>query len=149
MNCKKIKVLLHKYLDKELTNQQQVSFIETHLKTCTICQKEHESLVGIKNLIANKERLTADESFLEILKEKVAPKAKYIQMRWQTNIGFLAKRLIPVPVTLTILFSLFFLRNNQVNPVDEYLLADLTSSEMVMLTGSYEQKDLLIELLGK
>ena len=55
MNCKRVRLLLSAFQDRELS-AQQAGQIENHLENCAVCQSEWEAL---KDLVGNLCRLTS------------------------------------------------------------------------------------------
>lgn len=148
MNCGKVKRLLNRYVDKELIDQGLIAFVEGHLASCPDCKAQLQSLAATKTLISQKERITVGEDFLARLKDKLRPKPQLARMRWVAEAGNLARRLIPVPAAVTVLmFALLFLRLNGVDPVEEYLFADLSNKEISILSGYVDNADLLTEVV--
>ena len=144
MNCSKVKRLLSRYIDKELLEQNVITQIEEHLKVCPDCKAELQSLVSTGALISQKERIAVGEDFLARLKDRLRPQPQVVRLRWLPEAGDLARRLIPVPIVATMLmFALVFSRLNGLNPVDQYIVADLSNEEIGILGGYIDDSDLL------
>ena len=150
MRCDRVKRNLGRYIDKELVNKRAITLIEEHLHRCPRCRSELNSLILMKGLISQKERLTAEDDFLIRLKSKLKPETQIARIRWVVETGNLARRLIPVPVAITILIvALVFGRQNGISPVDDYIFGDLTNKEIGILSGYYESSDLLTNMIFK
>lgn len=146
MRCTKIKRLISRYIDKELIDGKTMGLIEGHLKECTLCKAEQDFLIKIKGLISEKEKLSAGEDFLARLKESLNPPAQAVELKWVVETGNLARRLIPVPVTITLLVMyLLFARYNGLNPIEDYIFADLNSREITIVSEDIEETNLLNE----
>lgn len=52
MNCSKVNNLISAYIDGELTGDEQI-LVRRHLRDCTTCTEEYESLMATKRLIAS------------------------------------------------------------------------------------------------
>ena len=149
MKCSKVRRFLNPYIDKELDNKKVIALIEEHLNICPYCKAELNSLNLMKGLIAQKEKVTVEESFLVRLKNKLRGEPQIIRLKWLPEAGDLARRLIPVPVAIMILiFTLIFAQMNMTfSPVDEYIFEDLTNEEMGILSGYIDNSDLLAEVV--
>ena len=148
MQCSKVKRLLNRYIDKEIEDRGLIAQVEEHLNMCAHCQAQLKTLASVKGLIAQKEKITAQGDFLARLKEKLEPGAQIIRLRWLPQAGELARRLIPVPVvTMAIMFVLLLSRLNGLNPVEDYIYADLSNEEIGILSGYVDNSDLLSILL--
>ena len=148
MKCAKVKRLLGRYIDKELRDEKQIALLEEHLKICVGCQKELGSLLSLRGMIAQKEKIKAQENFLAKLQNKIQGEAEIIKIKWLPQAGDLARRLIPVPVVAAaLMFALLFTQLNGVSSVDEYLLADLSSEEIAIIGGYIDNSDLLREVV--
>ena len=148
MKCNKVKVLLNRYIDKELAEQNLQGLIEEHLRSCPRCQAELKALAATKDLFAQKEKIAVGEDFLERIKERLEEQPQIIRIKWLPEAGELARRLIPVPViTAVLIFALVFGRMNGANPVDEYIFEDLTNTEIGILSGEIDNSELLNEVL--
>jgi predicted anti-sigma-YlaC factor YlaD len=139
MKCWKVKRLLGKYLDKELTDKKIISLVEEHLDRCAACRQELESLVLMKELISGKERLTVGEDFWPRLKNQLEIKPVSLSIRWVNQTGDLARKLIPVPVAIMILVMVLLSgRVNQLSYINDYIFGDLTYEEINMLNENYD-----------
>jgi predicted anti-sigma-YlaC factor YlaD len=137
-------------MDKELINKEAVTLIEEHLQRCSHCRSELNSLISIKDLISQKERITPKDDFLIRLKSRLRLEGQIIRIRWIVEIGNLARRLIFVPATIMILIVvLVFGRQNGISPVDDYIFGDLSNEEIGILSGYYESYYLLTKMIFK
>jgi len=144
MNCAKIKYLLNRYIDKELTDQKLIAHVEEHIMGCSDCKKELNLLRATKNLIAKQEKITVGDEFFAMLQDKLPIETEATEVKWLPDAGELARKLIPVPAVVTmIIFSLIFVNLNGLNPVDEYIFSDLNAEEMSIVYGYTDNSDLL------
>ena len=143
MKCRRILKLLNRYIDKELLNRQDLELVEEHLKLCSGCKQEFEQILSLKGLISQQERLAVDNTFLEIIKEKIRPKQRVMTLDWSKDLETLSKRLIPVPIVITLIMAFLLFRNGKTNYLDEYLLEDVTLSDLVETNGEYGYEYLL------
>ncbi|MEA3560486.1 MAG: zf-HC2 domain-containing protein [Candidatus Omnitrophota bacterium] len=145
MNCRKVTKMLGKYLDKELTDKRITGLIEGHLKKCAACKQELNSLILIKKLMLQKEGLPAREDFWARLKNRLKTKPAPLTVRWVSRSENLAKRLIPVPIAITILITvLLFGKTNDLNYINNYIFEDLNYEEIGMLNENYDFTSWLI-----
>ena len=92
MNCQKIKKLLNPYIDKAL-DADMTKQIDEHLKSCSACNKEYQSL---KEVIASLNSLStqpAPEDFTQNLMAKISQEEIQIQTSWIDNL----KKRISIP----------------------------------------------------
>ncbi len=150
MRCAKAQRNLGRYLDKELINKKTLTLIENHLQSCSHCKAELNSLIFIKDLISQKEKLTAGDDFLLRLQSKLKPETLTTRIRRVVETGTLARRLIPVPVAIMILVTALMLgRQNSINPLDDYMFGDLSNTELGILNGEQDNSDLLTKTILK
>jgi hypothetical protein len=89
MNCKEIKKLLNPYIDKTIDADMSKQ-IDEHLKSCSTCNKEYQSL---KEVIASLNSLStqpAPADFTQNLMAKISQEEIQIQTSW---IGHLKKQI--------------------------------------------------------
>jgi len=92
MNCQKIKKLLNPYIDKAL-DADMTKQIDEHLKSCSACNKEYQSL---KEVIASLNSLStqpAPADFTQNLMTKISQEEIQIQTSWIDNL----KKRISIP----------------------------------------------------
>ncbi|MBN3039485.1 MAG: zf-HC2 domain-containing protein [Candidatus Omnitrophica bacterium] len=149
MNCYKAKRLLSRYIDNELKDESLRLKLHEHLKACEDCQREFHSLIAVKRLIAQKEKIKLTKDFLETLKLNIQnEQAQIIKIRWLPEAGNLARKLIPVPAIIAaFMFFMVVARLNGVNPVEEYLYADLSDEDIGILSGYVDSSELLTEVI--
>ena len=145
MNCRKVKKILGGYLDKELTDKRIIGLTEEHLKKCAACKQELNSLILIKKLMLQKEGLSAREDFWARLKNRLETRPAPLTVQWVSRSENLAKRLIPIPIAITILIMvLLFGKTNDLNYVNNYIFKDLNYEEISMLNENYNFTSWLI-----
>jgi len=113
-NCRKIKRLLSRYLDKE-TDNAETALVDAHLDKCSFCKKELLELSRVKQLILGKERKVLPQDFLVYrLREEIASR-QYAEERpsWVSGMGNLSRRLIPVPATVIVLSLMFLILSSR------------------------------------
>lgn len=62
MKCSKVKKLLSPYIDNELTGAQK-ELLDAHIKACTGCSKELETLQGLHTTFVAMQNITAPYGF--------------------------------------------------------------------------------------
>jgi len=71
VKCRKIKKLLHLYLDNALTlNEKQM--VEEHLKECSTCQAELKSLYSIIKMVESLPEISPPPDFTEKVMSKIS-----------------------------------------------------------------------------
>jgi predicted anti-sigma-YlaC factor YlaD len=139
--CKQVKKLLSRYLDKE-TNGGESAFVKEHLTRCRVCNEEYLGLLQVKQLMLEKERKSLPADYLvSHLREDIAGQ-RYAKEKpsWIFGMGNLSRRLIPVPAAVIVL-SLVFLIFNSGQQVSEYSL------EEHILTGSQTTTETAVRLI--
>jgi len=124
-NCRHIKRMLSRYLDKETTRSDNAR-IKGHLDHCSSCQTALSELSCVKGLVSGKGRMTLPPDYLVIrLRDKISEAVTVERQRFPLimGMGALSRRLIPVPVTVIVL-SLFFLISNPARQATGYALDD-------------------------
>ena len=113
MNCQKIKKLLNPYIDQALdadTAQQ----VEEHLKSCSTCNKEYQSLKEIITSLNSLSPKPAPGTFTQNIMAKISQKEIQIQTSWmdrikkQVSIPQLSFRLISAVAAATLIVFLAF-----------------------------------------
>ena len=92
MNCKEIKKLLNPYIDKTL-DAVTAKQVELHLKSCSVCNKEYQSL---KEIIISLNSLSTQPTpvdFTQSIMIKISQKEIQIQTSWMDRI----KKQISIP----------------------------------------------------
>ena len=118
MNCQKIKKLLNTYIDQALdadTAQQ----VEEHLKSCSTCNKEYQSLKEIITFLNSLSTQPAPADFTQSIMAKISQKEMQIQTSWidrikrQISIPRLSFRLVgaATAATLIVFFAFTFIFN--------------------------------------
>ncbi len=149
MNCDRAKRLLSRYMDNELVDEQLLAQLEDHLHQCPGCTAELNTLTAMKRLIVQKQRISVKEGFLERITSSIGlDQAQLVRIKWLPEAGNLARKLIPVPALVAVvMFFLVFASINGLNPVDEYIFADLSTQEMGVLSGYIDSSDLLTQVV--
>jgi hypothetical protein len=118
MNCQKIKKLLNPYIDQALdadTAQQ----VEEHLKSCSTCNKEYQSLKEIITSLNSLSPKPSPGTFTQNIMAKISQKEIQIQTSWINRI----KKQVSIPqpsfrlvgaaaaATLIVFFAFTFIFN--------------------------------------
>ncbi|MEA3328498.1 MAG: zf-HC2 domain-containing protein [Candidatus Omnitrophota bacterium] len=139
MNCQKVKKILGRYLDKELTDQRIIGLLKEHLDQCASCSRELDSLILIKNLILRKEALPAGEDFWLRLKNRPEINPAPSAVQWVSQAGEMARRVIPAPIAIMVLIiALLFGKANGSDYLNEYIFEDLGYQEIAMLEEDFD-----------
>jgi len=122
--CEKARKMLCRYLDSE-TNVADTAFIQEHLKTCSLCEKELAELSQVKVLIEKKERKALPENYLlnRVRGEIASRHYRREKLPWVVGLGIISRRLIPVPVTVIIVAMVFLLLGSG-KPASSYSLEE-------------------------
>ncbi|WP_164670737.1 zf-HC2 domain-containing protein [Virgibacillus doumboii] len=83
MNCENEAIeLMHKYLDSDLTKQDETK-LRTHLESCEACQKHFHELKRTITLIQSTEQISAPAGFTEnVMKSLPAERKRVRYLRW-------------------------------------------------------------------
>jgi len=107
-NCSSILKLLDKYFDSEL-NKEEISKIESHLKTCINCQDELEALKFLRQTMKKQvEEALEKEDFTWVWQKiergiKSQRKPTFLEnLRLRLDISFFLKRKVFIPAIATI-----------------------------------------------
>ncbi|MFC1699707.1 anti-sigma factor family protein [Candidatus Omnitrophota bacterium] len=147
MLCNKVNRLLNRYIDDEL-EQRLVDALRQHLDSCPGCQAELDRLKLLKGALQQKSALRAKDDFLDNLRAKLRPETEAVEYKWVPRAQLLARRLIPVPVlTMLLMFLLVFSRMNGSNPIDTFILSNLSNQEIAVLGEYVDSEDLLTEIM--
>ncbi len=92
MNCQKIKKLLNPYIDKIL-DADTAKQVEVHLKSCSACNKEYQSLKEIITSLNSLSTQPAPADFTQSIMTKITQKEIQIQNSWMDRI----KKQISIP----------------------------------------------------
>lgn len=119
MNCRKINSLISAYMDGELTGVDQM-LVREHLRVCSECQEEHESLQITKRMISSlgykEPRADLEGKILEILaleKSPVTIRDRFLN--WWTVLSMSQRRFAEVGVLFaiaSITTSIFYIHAN-------------------------------------
>jgi len=121
--CKDVKRMLSRYLDKE-TLDSDTAMIEAHLDNCLICKEELLALMNDRNLMAGIKRKPLPRDYLVLrLRERIADERRILERFSLAGMGEFARKLIPVPV-VALIASIAFLVLTSMEPVNKYSLDD-------------------------
>jgi predicted anti-sigma-YlaC factor YlaD len=130
MNCKKIRILLSAYIDRELAGKEEES-VNEHLKVCRDCSEELEYLKQTKKLFLYKEKVEPPPFFETRLFNRI-DNAGAIQpsLRGYFNV---VRKMIPVFLILSVIgIGIFVKEVVFLRATEEYLFpADLLFSQEV------------------
>jgi hypothetical protein len=139
--CCKVKKLLSRYIDKE-ADMADTDFVKSHLENCLSCRNVFVEMAKVKNLIVDMPRRVLPQEYLvERINSKIF-NDKFAQdsISWLERIGDLAKKLIPVPVSVMLL-ALFFLI---LNPVEQLIKVNVEDN---IISGSQVTTDTVLSLI--
>jgi predicted anti-sigma-YlaC factor YlaD len=142
VECVKIKSLLSRYLDKEIS-QADMASVERHLEECPACRGELAALARIRQAIAGEGRKSLPPDYLVgILRGRIADERRADERRLLrlAGIGELSRRLIPVPAAVIIL-SVVFLFLSSSSSISGYSL------EEHLLNGGQTTTDMALRLM--
>ena len=118
MNCQKIKKLLNPYIDQVL-DADTTKQVDKHLKSCSTCNKEYQSLKEIVTSLNSLSTQPAPTDFTQNLMTKISQKEIQIQTSWidrikkQVSIPQLSFRLVgaAAAAALIVFFAFTFVFN--------------------------------------
>jgi predicted anti-sigma-YlaC factor YlaD len=138
--CAKIKRMLSRYLDKEVSDADSVA-IEAHLVNCPLCKKEISELYQVKSFASKIERKTLSQDYMVSRLRDAIAYAQYAKKKLSlAGMGNFARKLIPVPVT-AIVISILFLIFTSTQPVAQ------TSFEDHIFSGNAATMEIALELI--
>jgi len=92
MNCQKIKKLLNPYIDKTLDTDMSKQ-VDEHLKSCSACNKEYQSLKEIITSLNSLSTQPAPADFTKNIMAKISREEIQIQSSWMDRI----KKQVSIP----------------------------------------------------
>jgi len=101
MNCQKVKRKLSAYQDKELP-ELQMTEIENHLKTCTVCSQSLQEINDIREILAHVDTIESAPFFWTRLSQRIKGKDT-IQSNWKFS--FIPRQRVAVPVLTILIFA--------------------------------------------
>jgi len=140
--CPKIKRLLSRYIDKEISKGDNL-FVETHLGKCFFCKKELEELNRVRSTISIRKRkeLDLDRFITGLLWEIDEEESINAQpLSRLAGMGELSRKFIPVPTILIILLFTLLILNSRDR-------MNMSSLEDNMLKGAPMTKEAALELV--
>lgn len=85
MECSSVATLMHKYLDKETTAEEEKA-LRIHLKTCERCFHHFHDLERTETIVQGLSRMQAPDGFVESVMSALPKEKKTIQFsRWLKN----------------------------------------------------------------
>jgi hypothetical protein len=114
MNCQKIKKLLNPYIEQVL-DTDTARQVEEHLKSCSTCNKEYQSLKEIITSLNSLSPQPAPRTFTQNIMAKISQKEIQIQTSWidrikrQISIPRLSFRLVGAAAAATIIVFFAFI----------------------------------------
>ncbi|HBE01874.1 MAG: hypothetical protein A2096_17850 [Spirochaetes bacterium GWF1_41_5] len=122
MLCSKIKLLLNKYIDFEITAPEIQNLLKAHLARCSSCRKYYKSLRSLKNILAAYENISAGADLeKKILDQTINRKSQFSgQQMLFPHYHFFSGALAAVAL-IALLYSISLFKIEQ-SPIDEYLL---------------------------
>ncbi len=137
--CKKIKFLIQKYLDKELTQQQEV-FLKQHLEKCDDCRQELDYYLKIKENLSFLKVPQLKENFSYVLHSKLR-QLSYESML-EKKLGVLFLRYAVVMVIIFVIIFAIFLNKDRITFVQPYSYLRYSYGEYNL--AGYEIRDNLL-----
>lgn len=135
--CLRVVKSLSRYLDKE-TDSCESSLITAHLAGCPACSEELARLSLIKSGISKLTRKSLPQDYLvSRLSDKLQGERMARERFSLSGIGVLARRFIPVPVTIIALSIMLFVLNtgqlaNKIS-FDEHILSGNAATHETVL----------------
>ncbi len=126
--CIRVRKLLSRYIDKE-AGRSDIALIEEHLDICSFCKKELRELSWVKELVLEKERKVLPQDYLVCrLRQEIAGERRMMkQGSWLTGLEYFSRKVIPIPVTLIVLSTVFLMlssrRQLSESSLEEHLLS--------------------------
>jgi len=121
---------LQRYADGEFTDDSALKTLKAHLEACPGCSQELEYLLRAKKIVSSHQRVNASPEFVSRLLDRLKPAPEIIRLRWVDDAADWSRRLIPVPVAVTVLVCVvLFARLNQAKAPD-YILGGLTRADI-------------------
>ncbi len=122
MKCKKIKILLSAYIDRELTRKAE-ELVNEHLKTCQGCFHELDYLKQTKKLFSYKEKVEPLSFFETRLLNRVREKMPVVSM--PEEFIYIARRAMFVSFSvLLIVLGIFMIKTFFTEKVQIYQLIE-------------------------
>jgi hypothetical protein len=124
--------------------------IEKHILTCSHCKAELDALILIKNLIAQKDKVISNGAFFGKLKDRLRERPHLIKLKWITETGNLAKRLIPIPLLMimVLIITLMFSRGNISNlPANNDVYRSLINAETSIWEENVDSSVILMKMI--
>jgi hypothetical protein len=158
MHCRKVRVIIQKYLDNELDKQRYMS-VNNHLKTCVDCQNELKLLQQLIKKLDNIVKIEAPDDFTQKVMNNLPQRQQYklIQKLKEIFDTFL---LLPYPVpklamataTVTIAIALIILpvfvyHTRDTVKVNLYLI--LPNADTVAVVGDFNEWDVNKTMMHK
>jgi hypothetical protein len=124
--CAQIKKWLSSYIDKELSNDKS-NLVEEHARNCPSCQQELNKLGIVKQMLAGRKRKSLPPDYLLVrLREKISSAEHTENIQWVADAGNFSRRLIPVPLIITVVSVIFLLVSlrgyEKSNYLEEYIM---------------------------
>jgi hypothetical protein len=159
MNCHKVKILLGQFLEGELSGSIKEK-VETHLKTCTNCQREKELFSKtwqmLDSYVTPKLRNDFTTSLMERIHSEQTRIVKVVYRYPQFSLWFNPRRLVPALALLLIVVLTSFLlwrkppseeRMAKITPSpSQEVIAPVTDEEIIRNLDFYESIELLQNL---
>jgi predicted anti-sigma-YlaC factor YlaD len=122
--CIRVRKLLSRYIDKEV-GRSDIVLIEEHLDICSFCKKELWEFSRVKELILEKERKVLPQDYLVYrLRQEIAGERRMMkQESWLTGLEDFSRKVIPIPVTLIVLSTVFLMLSSR-RQLSEYSLEE-------------------------
>ena len=140
MRCNCLR-LLNRYADDALSGIDKET-IEKHIHSCQMCALELKNISLLRGTISQNKTKTSPEFFWQTLKNRIEKEKQITQAKELIFLDFSswAKRLIPVPIVISLLMVVF-LNSMPIysNPIDEYLFNNQYSGEFELIETPRDQ----------
>lgn len=148
MNCKKMRRVVHRYLDGECRNERESALVENHLSFCDGCRRYRDEIGEVKKILSGIVPFTADEipawGLLSAYKKRSGGSAvttglfERLIPEWAQYLPLY--RLLPAAAAFAaaVLFTgtLVILRGDRVNAVEQFLLQGVPAHEALYISDN-------------
>lgn len=140
MNCDYVR-LLNRYADGALSGTEKET-IKKHVHSCSRCALELKNIHILRENISQNKIENNPEFFWQTLKNRIEKETQIAQANKLVflDFGIWAKRLIPVPIIISLLIVVFLnTMPTYTNPIDEYLFNNQYSNDLELIETPRDQ----------
>ncbi|MDD5504640.1 MAG: zf-HC2 domain-containing protein [Candidatus Omnitrophica bacterium] len=121
-DCARVKRLLSRFIDEE-ADSSDVAFVNSHIETCLDCRHELKRLLSAKDFISKAQKKSLPPGYIfELLRDKLRDRQSAGAGFSISNIGYIARRLMPVPAAAFLFSAVLLLLSSFYFRSDDYLL---------------------------